>query len=389
MSPQASEPREDVDRRRFGVPVIVATGVVAILALGTALAWHADAKTNQVALAMSPRPVTEVIAKAEPFRVVHTYVGALRPWIEARVGPQFISAFVQTVLVRPGAVVKKGEVLATLDCRDAYAATAAASAQARAIATRQRAVAHEAERTSSLLDGGFVSPNDAEIVTAKSGSEAAELAAQKAHVARSALDVNDCILRAPFDGEISVRLVDPGSFVRPSTEVVGVVDRSTVRMTADAPESDFDSVAPGTRVAVEALAIGLEVQATISRRAPNANLGTRTIHFEVDLENTDRRIPSDTTGEIRVPVGKAVPASAVPVKAVTIEESKTTLFTVDGGIARAHTLAQLGEVGPEVFFRPEDLLPGSRIVLEGRALLNDGDPVVARPIASESDGGTP
>jgi RND family efflux transporter MFP subunit len=321
--------------------------------------------------------------------VVHTYVGALRPWIEARVGPQFISAYVETVLVRPGAVVKKGEVLATLDCRDAHAATAAASAQARAIATRQRAVAHEAERTTSLLDGGFVSPNDAEIVTARSGSEADELAAQKAHVARSALEVKDCILRAPFDGEISVRRVDPGSFVRPSTEVVGIVDRNTVRMTADAPESDFDSVAPGTKVAVEVLAIGLEVEATISRRAPNANLGTRTIHFEVDLENADRRIPSDTTGELRVPVGKAIPATAVPVRAVTLEEGKATLFTVEGGIARAHTLAQLGEVGPNVFFQPDALPPGSRVVLEGRALLSDGDSVMAKPTTPEDGGEAP
>jgi RND family efflux transporter MFP subunit len=389
MSPQASEPREDVKRRRFGVPAIVATGIVTILTLATALAWHADAKTNKVALASSPRPVTEVIAKAEPFRAIHTYVGALRPWIEARVGPQFISAYVETVLVRPGAVVKKGEVLATLDCRDAYAATAAASAQARAIATRQLAVAHEAERTSSLLEGGFVSPNDAEIVSAKSGSEAAELVAQTAHVARSTLDVKDCVLRAPFDGEISARLVDPGSFVRPGTEVVGVVDRRTVRMTADAPESDFDSIAPGTKVTVEVLAIGLEVPATISRRAPNANLGTRTIHFEIDLENADRRIPSDTTGQIQVPVGKAVPATAVPVKAVTIEESKATFFTVEDGVARGHTLAQLGEVGPKVFFRPEGLHAGSRVVLEGRALLNDGDLVVAKPTGAEDNGETP
>jgi RND family efflux transporter MFP subunit len=288
------------------IPLIVAAGVVVVLILGTALVWHAEAKTNKVALASSPKPVTTLAAKGEPFRAVHTYVGALRPWVEARVGPQFISAYVETVLVRPGSVVKKGQVLATLDCRNATAQTAAVSALAKAIASRQQAVSHEAARTSSLLDGGFVSANESELITAKSDSEAAELVAQEANLSKSALDVNDCILRAPFDGEVSLRFVDPGSFVRPGTEMLSVVDRNTIRMTADAPESDFDSIPPGTKVTVHVVSINLDIQATISRRAPSADPGTRTVHFEIDLDDSDRRIPVDTTGEIHVPVGGSV-----------------------------------------------------------------------------------
>src|ERR1700678_3759473 len=81
------------------VPVIIGVGVVTILALGAALAWHAEAKTNKVALVSSPKPVTVLAARGGPFRAVHTYVGALLPWIEAKVGPQFNSAYVETVLV--------------------------------------------------------------------------------------------------------------------------------------------------------------------------------------------------------------------------------------------------------------------------------------------------
>src|ERR1700722_10045428 len=161
---------------RTRVPVIVAGGVAAILLLGGGLVWHAEAKTNKVAMAQSPKPVTVLAAKGQPYRAVHTYVGTLRPWIEAKVGPQFISAYVETVLVRPGAVVKKGEVLATLDCRNATAETAAISSEAKAMAARQEALSHEAMRTQGLLDGGFVSPNESEQITAKSAAEASELA---------------------------------------------------------------------------------------------------------------------------------------------------------------------------------------------------------------------
>jgi RND family efflux transporter MFP subunit len=308
---------------------------------------------------------------------VHTYVGALRPWVEAKVGPQFNSAYVETVLVRPGAVVTKGQVLATLDCRHEAAQTAAISSKAKAIAASQRAISHEAARTSSLLDGGFVSANESELITAKSDSEAAALAGEEADLMRSTLDVNDCILRAPFDGEIFLRLVDPGSFVRPSTTMLGIVDRNTIRMTADAPESDFDSIAPGAKVRVHIVSINLDIPATIARRAPSADLGTRTVHFEIDIDNSNRRIPVDTTGEVRVPVGEPVPATAVPIRDVTMNDLKATLFTIDGDIAHRQTLVELGEVGADVFFAPDALEPGTRIVAEGRALLKDGDRITA------------
>jgi RND family efflux transporter MFP subunit len=373
-------------RGRSRIPLIVVAGVVGVLLLGGVLAWHAEAKTNKVAMASSPKPVTVLAAKGVPYRAVHTYVGTLRPWIDAKVGPQFISAYVETVLVRPGAVVTKGEVLATLDCRNATAQTAAISSQARAISARQQALSHEAMRTEGLLDGGFVSPNESEQITARSAAEASELAAQQANLSKSALDVNDCILRAPFDGEVSLRLVDPGSFVRPSTEMIGIVDRNTVRMTADAPESDFESIPPGAKVTVHVVSTNIDIAATITRRAPSADPGTRTVHFEIDLDDSDRRIPVDTTGEVHVPVGRSVPATSVPLSAVTMNDVKATLYTVEGDVAHVHTIVEMGEVGPDVFFSPDVLETGSLIVVQGRALLKDGDEVVAKPAAAQPTG---
>jgi RND family efflux transporter MFP subunit len=364
--------------------MVVAVGVLLVLLLGSALVWRAEAKANKVAMASSAKPVTVFATKGEPFQAVHTYVGTIRPWIEAKVGPQFLSAYVETVLVRPGAIVRKGQVLATLDCRSATAQTSAISSQAKAIASRQQALAHEATRTRGLLDGGFVSPNEAELITARSESEAAELAAQEANLAKSALDVSDCILKAPFDGEVSLRLVDPGSFVRPSAEMIRLIDRNTVRMTADAPESDFDVIPPGANVTVHIVSTNLDVPATITRRAPSADPATRTVHFEIDLDDSDRHIPVDTTGEVHVPFGRAVPATAVPLSAVTMSDSKATLYTVDGDTAHRHTLVELGEVGPNVFFGPEALQPGTLIVVEGRALLKDGDHVTSKTAEAES-----
>ncbi len=90
----------------------------------------------------------------------HPHGDTLRPWVEASVGPQLVAAYVQTVLVRPGDAVKRGEVLATLDCRNAQTAMTAVAHQALAIEKSQRALSNQAERTTAMLDGGFVSSGD-------------------------------------------------------------------------------------------------------------------------------------------------------------------------------------------------------------------------------------
>src|SRR6185369_15109512 len=116
----------------------------------------------------------------------------------------------------------------------------------------------EAARVSNMLEGGYVSPNEAEMKKADTASKEAELLATRARLMRASLEVNDCILRAPFDGEVADRLSDPGAFARPGSSVVTIVDRSTVRVSADVPENDFDGVAPGTPVKLRMMATGGE-----------------------------------------------------------------------------------------------------------------------------------
>jgi RND family efflux transporter MFP subunit len=377
------EPTGEQGGRRT-VPVVIAVGVALVLALGGFMMWRADARTNKVTLASSAKPVSVVTARASTYRPSRTYIGTLEAWVEANVGPQLVSGYVDTVLVRPGAEVKRGEVVATLDCKSSSAAQQAIAAQARAIDARQKALADEAARTMGLLDGGFVSPNEAEQKAAQSASEEAQLAATKAKLAGSVLEVNDCILRAPFNGEVSRRMIDPGAFVRPGTAIVSVVDRSTVRLSADAPEIDFNVVGAGTRVTIHVLATGKDFTATISRRAPAADNGTRTVHFEIDVPDPKREIPVGTTGEVHIDVGEPAVATEIPLYAATLRGQKASVFVVEGDVARSRTYSVLGEAAGRLYLETA-LAPGARVVSEGRALLEEGDQVVAKE-TTESTG---
>ena len=375
MSPQESAPRPP---RRLAVPVFIAVGVVLVLAIGAVLIRRAESKVNDVALSAKAKPVTVVAALGTTFRESRTYIGTLRPWIEAQVGPQFVSAYVDTVLVRPGAFVRRGEVLATLDCRNASASSQAVAAEARAIDARQKALGDESARLKTMLDGGFVSPNESEQKEAQSSAELAQLASQRAKMVGTNLEVSDCVLRAPFDGEIATRTIDPGAFVRPGTALVSVVDRTTVRMTFDAPEGDFGVIAPGTPLTVHVLATGETFPGTIARRSPSADADTRTVHCEVDIADPKRHLPVNTTGEVRIEVGQPRPATAVPLDSASISGAKAVLF-VDEGKARKATFQVEGELGGAVFL-DTSLAAGTLVVTEGRAILAEGDAVAAKEV---------
>jgi membrane fusion protein, multidrug efflux system len=369
-------PKSPPQKSRPLLPFGIVAAAVGVLAAGGLLLQNAESKTNRVALADSAKPVSVIAAKAATFRPDRTYVGTLKPWVEASVGPQLVSAYVETVLVRPGAFVKKGDVLATLDCRNASATTQAITMQAQALEAQQRASAHEATRVQGLLDGGFVSANEAEQKSAQSQAEEAQLLATRARLLGSSLEVNDCVLRAPFAGEIATRSIDPGAFVRPGSAIVSVVDRATVRVVADAPEIDFSVIAPGREVKVHVIATGRELVAKIARRAPAADLATRTVHFELDVDDAERALPVGTTAELRIEVGEPEPAAEVPLYAATVRGSKAQLFVLEGDVAKKKSFSVLGEREGRLYLEPA-LAPGTKVVTEGRALLNENDHVVA------------
>ncbi len=358
------------------IPAVVVAGVAIVLASGAAMIVRAEGRINKVALGSSPQPVAVVRATSSMYRASRSYAGTFESWVESGIGPQFLSSYVDTVLVRPGAVVKKGDVLATLDCRNANASSQAVAMEARAIDATQKALADQTQRVESLLDGGNVSIDEVEQRQARGAAEEARLAEERAKLAELSLTVSDCILRAPFDGEVSVRHLDPGAFVRPGAPVVTIVDRSTVRLVGDAPETDFALLAPGMTVSVLVYATGQNATGTIARRAPATDAETRTVHFEVDVPDPRHEIPANTTGEIHIEAGEPVPATEVPLYAASVKGDKASLYVVDGDVVRIRTLEARGEIGGSLFLDPS-LAPGTLVVVEGRELLRAGDRVAA------------
>jgi RND family efflux transporter MFP subunit len=363
---------------RFGWPTMILLGSVGgLLAVGGTMYSHNLAQTNQVALAQSAKRVGAIAVVVHAFQPRRRYVGTIEPWLQAKVGPQLVSAYVDTVLVRPGAPVRRGEVIATLDCRNASALEKQVAEQARALDAMSTAAEHEAGRVANLLDGKYVSENEADLKKADAASKSAQLAALKAQMLGTSLQVDDCVLRSPFDGEIADRTGDPGMFVRPGSSIATIVDRHLVRITADVPEDDFEAVAPETAVRIHLLATHRDLVAKISRRSPAADQATRTAHVEIDVEDSARSIPVWTTAELSLDVGTPTPASALPLSAASIRASKAQVFVVKGQVAHVTLAKVVGESGGTLYVDPASLPAGTQIVTDGRTILSDGDAISA------------
>ena len=259
--------------------------------------------------------------------------------------------------------------------------------QARALQTEQEAIAHESARVAELKEGGFASPNEIERHAADSAAKQAQVMETQAQMQRATLEVNDCVLRAPFAGEVATRLVDPGAFVRPGIDVASVVDRNTVRVIAEVPEADFDVARVGLPVMIRAVATNRQLHAKIARRSPAADLATRTIHVEIDVPDPERSLPVGTTAELAIDVGEPRPATEIPLVAASVRGLKATVFVVEGRQAKKAVYTVEGERGGHIFLDPS-LPSGSRVVTEGRALLKDGDRVEVAVDAEPTAPGT-
>lgn len=234
--PERSERPEGARKRqRWPVPVLVGVLVAGLSGGLFQLLERQAAVTNSIALSSEPKAVRVVSARVTQYRPARRYVGTLRAWHRADMGPQLVAAYLKTVLVRAGDFVERDQILATLDCRNPSAGSERVSQQIEALSRQHKALASEVKRLEQLASKNYVSPNELEQKAAQSAAAEARLGALRAQLRAQRVEVEDCVLRAPFDGEVAARKLDPGAFVRPGMTVLTVVDRRRLRLEFDVP----------------------------------------------------------------------------------------------------------------------------------------------------------
>jgi RND family efflux transporter MFP subunit len=224
-------------------------------------------------------------------------VGTVRAAETAPISAQ-IMGNVLSVAVREGDSVKRGQVLATIDPAQAQAsverAEAALSAAQHEVAAAQteRALTESTmKRYETLYQRKSVSPQEFDEIKARyqgamarSESAQAGQAQAKAAVTQAQTGFGYTKLRAPFDGVVTERKVDPGALAAPGMPLLTVEATGRYRLEATIDESSLRYVKIG-----EAAPVSLDtypdhsLTGKVSQIVPAADPTTRTFLVKIEL----------------------------------------------------------------------------------------------------------
>jgi RND family efflux transporter MFP subunit len=254
-------------------------------------------------------------------------VGSVRADQAAQLSAEIVAS-VRSVNAVEGKRVRRGDVLLVLDDAQPRAATAQAAAgvtaaqQQFAAAGANDALAQSTlTRYQSMYEKKSVSPHEMDEIQARAKAAAAQRdAAQAGHAQAIAAEaqaramLSYTRIRAPFDGVVTAKNVDPGALASPGVPLVTVEDTRGFRLEATVDESDLRVVQLGAKVPVALDALSDELQGTVVQIVPAADPASRSFLVKIQLP-ADPRLHSGLFGRARFPRGQResvmVPKTAV------------------------------------------------------------------------------
>ena len=151
----------------------------------------------------------------------------------------------------------------------------------------------------------------------------------------------ELIVRAPFDGVITQRFADPGSFVTPTTTaaaVAGATSSSIVELSqgleavAKVPESDIGRIQVGQQAQVRVDAFPeRSFSARVKRITPRAVKLNNVTSFDVYLEFPERppELRIGMTADVGFQTGSVQAQTLVPTVAIVTEDGRPGVLLVD------------------------------------------------------------
>ncbi len=234
-----------------------------------------------------------------------------------------VNSFVKSLPVDIGSEVHTGEVLATMEAPELTSQLDEARARimsAQATYLADKATYERLYNTSQTP--GTVSQNDLDQAAAKKSSDSAQVEAAK-YALKVVEDTRDyLVMRAPFDGVISARNVNPGAYVGPSGKgselpLFTLRQQSLLRLAVSIPEVYTGYLTDKDKVAFIVRSLpNQKFYARVRRLAGAVDERLRSERIEMDVPNKDRRLLPGMVAEVIVPLPASDSTIVVPRTAV-------------------------------------------------------------------------
>jgi RND family efflux transporter MFP subunit len=327
------------------------------------------------------------------------YVVARR---EATISAKITDKVVE-VRIEEGDHVKAGDIVATLDPTNVKAAYDQAAAQleyARANLAQVKVELGNAQRNyqrdQGLVAQHFISDFDMDTArTANDNLEAqAKTADKNVDVAQQGLEVaqrnlDDTVVRAPFDGVVTDKAAQPGEIVSPisagggftRTGICTLVDMDSLEVEVDVNESFINRVHADQPAVVKLNAYpDWEIPAYVIAIIPTADRSKATVKVRVGMKLKDPRILPEMGARVSffseaAPQAAGAPAPApgvlVPFAAVNGNADGGTLYVIRGNTVERRAV-RLGARSGEDVTVLSGITPGERVAVGDFARLKDG-----------------
>lgn len=302
-----------------------------------------------------------------------------------------VPGYVAEVLHEVGDPITAGEPLLRLDETEAVADVTQAESDLRvarkeleAEQARVRFAKVELDQWESLAATGVATgqrldeaKSELALAEATAAVAAARVASAEAAIERATSLLDRVTIKAPFDGLVAVRDVDPGDLATTDRTLMRVIAIDVVRTVVSVGERDYAKVTVGTPAEVRVDAYPDRFfDGVVVRVAPILDERTRSGDVEVDIANPKGLLKPGMTARVTLTLGERPDVTVVPVASLMEAGGRTTLMVVDGDPPAAAVREVVPGVSDgDVVEIADGLEPGDRVVTLGNHVASAGDAV--------------
>jgi len=383
-------------RNRYIATAAVFT-VIAIAVAGTLSAIGVDSTAvAQQAPQAAGVDVAEVVSKQ--ITDWQQYSGRLEAVDRVDIRP-LVSGTLTAVHFKDGAMVKKGDVLFTIDPRPYAAEVARAQAQLAGAEARAAYTASDVARGQRLLGDNAIAKRDYEEKQNASREAAANVQAAQAALRSARLNLEYTQITAPVSGRMSRAEVTVGNIVSVGSSTPALstlVSMSKIYASFDVDEQSFlkyvnPARAKGTSVAVF---LGLANEDAYSREGKVGSIDNRidtssgTIRVRAVFDNADGQLLPGLYARIRLGGGAPREALLIDEKALGTDQDKRFVLVLDKDNHATYREVRVGANQDGLRVIESGLKSGERIVVNGLQRVRPGDTVAPNLVPMVKVAGT-
>lgn len=356
------------------------------IALGAAVAAFAFNVSRAADAGATPPPPKVTVAPVEE-RLVTEYE-ELTGRVDATETVELrarVSGHLDAVHFAAGQLVKKGDVLFTIDPRWHRAQYDLARA-------RYEVAEREAKRAEGLLAAAAISSEEAD-------ARRARAAEARAALATAQLDLEHTEVRAPISGRVSRALITPGNLVSGSpgnaTLLTTIVSVGEAHVYADVDENTllkFNRLQRENRLVTENGRIPVELQLADETNFPRrgyiesadnrVNATTGSLILRLVFPNDDGALIPGLFARVRIPITAPQRALLIADRAVGTDQSQKFVFALgENNTVQYRTVKLGGSVEGKRIVR-DGLKPGDQIVVNGLQRVRPGMQVAPEQVAA-------